>query len=110
MHFRSRYVCAQVSVIAWPRTDGFIVTDIYYIAFPNDKPFTKGLVYALYMLETAQTAMMSHDGIMIFGIHFGDTSYLKPVHLAFFTPIFTAISEYSTFSVARNMVTVQLAV
>ena len=84
-------------LLAWPCTDRSILTDIYYIAFPSDKTFTKGLVYALYMLETAQTAMMSHDGIMISGIHFGDISYLKPVHLAFFTPILMAISEYFNF-------------
>ncbi|KAK0196106.1 hypothetical protein F5146DRAFT_951861 [Armillaria mellea] len=45
---------------------------LYYLAFPNDRKFTKYLVYGTYIVEFAQTILVSHDIFAVFGYGFGD--------------------------------------
>ena len=35
--------------------------DLYYIAFPQDRPARKALVVFVYVMELAQTVMATHD-------------------------------------------------
>jgi hypothetical protein len=58
--------------------------DLYYQAFPNDRRFTKCLVYTVYMIELVQTIIMARDAFTIFGYGFGDLAALTGVHLEWF--------------------------
>ncbi|KAJ7640577.1 hypothetical protein B0H17DRAFT_1339278 [Mycena rosella] len=49
---------------------------LYFEAFPNDRPFTKCLVYGVYTLEFAQTMFFTHDVFATFGYGFADVSAL----------------------------------
>ena len=69
--------------------------DIYYLAFPNDRIGIKYLVYGLALIETIQTAFMSHDAVMALGLGFGDPSALDNDHFAWMTiPLLSAIGQY----------------
>ncbi|KAJ7615923.1 hypothetical protein FB45DRAFT_934942 [Roridomyces roridus] len=56
----------------------------YYCAFPRDSKITKIAVYTLFVLELAQTGMMSHYAYKIFGAGYGDMSVLNDPSLAWF--------------------------
>jgi hypothetical protein len=56
--------------------------DLYYLAFPNDRVFTKVFVYGLFALETAQTAIISHDEIIFLGVEFANSGQLDLLRLA----------------------------
>ncbi|PBK84791.1 hypothetical protein ARMGADRAFT_942876, partial [Armillaria gallica] len=45
---------------------------LYYLAFPNDRPFTKYLVYGIYVIEFVQTMLVARDVFLTFGYGFGD--------------------------------------
>ncbi|KAJ7776066.1 hypothetical protein DFH07DRAFT_951975 [Mycena maculata] len=67
-------------------------TDLYYQAFPNDRRFTKCLVYTVYTLLLVQVIMTCIDDFNIFAIDFGDFVTLTKMHLAWFTvPVITSI-------------------
>ncbi|KAK0241077.1 hypothetical protein EDD85DRAFT_733852, partial [Armillaria nabsnona] len=66
---------------------------LYYLAFPNDKKFTKYLVYGVYVVELAQTILASHDAFGLFGYDFGDFEALTEMRLNWLTiPIMSASS------------------
>ncbi len=50
--------------------------DLYYLAFPKDRNFTKCLVYAIYIVEFVQTMLFTHDAFAMFGYGFGDIEAL----------------------------------
>jgi hypothetical protein len=56
--------------------------DLYYIATPKDRVLVKVFVYGLFALETAQTIIMSHDGIIFLGVEFANPAQLDLIHLA----------------------------
>ncbi|KAF8883457.1 hypothetical protein BD779DRAFT_1540027 [Infundibulicybe gibba] len=61
---------------------------IYRLSFPNDKNHLKALVYVLFLLETAQTALSTADAFHWFAFGFGNMAYLAEYFLANFdTPI-----------------------
>ncbi|KLO12208.1 hypothetical protein SCHPADRAFT_941395 [Schizopora paradoxa] len=65
---------------------------IYYLAFPNDTRISKCLVYGLYLIETAQTVLLTHDAFNIYATHFGDLDVLTSVQLQWLSiPIFGGI-------------------
>lgn len=69
-------------------------SDLYYVAFPGDKLFIQCLVYVVYILETVQTAIMTHDGYVAYGLKFGDVDSLMKARLAWFSvPVITAVGE-----------------
>ena len=37
--------------------------DLYYLAFPEDRPLNKVLVYGVYLVETVQTMILLYNGI-----------------------------------------------
>ncbi|KAK0486436.1 hypothetical protein IW261DRAFT_1559835 [Armillaria novae-zelandiae] len=66
---------------------------LYYLAFPNDKKFTKYLVYGVYVVELAQTILASHDAFGLFGYDFGNFEAVTEVRLNWLTiPIMSASS------------------
>ncbi len=70
--------------------------DLYYLAFPNDRQFTKYLVYGIYVIEFVQTMFITHDVFATFGYGFGDMDALTAKHLYWFTvPIMSAIGAHS---------------
>lgn len=51
----------------------------YYIAFPKDRLYCKCLVYGVYILETLQTAVITHDAFASFGAGFGSFEALDNI-------------------------------
>lgn len=71
--------------------------DIYYQAFPNDRPRTKFVVYAMYILELLQTVLITHDAFADLGFGFGDPSSLFQIRLGWFTvPILSSLGIFSS--------------
>ncbi|KAJ7122067.1 hypothetical protein C8R44DRAFT_785585 [Mycena epipterygia] len=58
---------------------------LYYQAFPNDRPFTKCLVYTVYAIEFVRTILLTYDIFMVFGYRFGDFSALTKIYLDWLT-------------------------
>lgn len=66
---------------------------LYYLAFPNDRKFTKFLVYGMYIVEFVQTMFVTHDAFAIFGYGFGDIETLTGMHFDWLTiPIMSAVA------------------
>ncbi|KAJ7764256.1 hypothetical protein B0H16DRAFT_1526512 [Mycena metata] len=65
---------------------------LYYQAFPNDRVFTKSLVYTVYCISLMQAIFVTIDAFDIFGYGFGDPSALTHSKFAWLTaPVFGAI-------------------
>ncbi len=60
-------------------SNGFSL-DLYYLAFPNDRRFTKYTVYGIYVIEFGQTILVAYDTFATFGYGFGDMDALTSVH------------------------------
>ncbi|KAF8970459.1 hypothetical protein BDZ97DRAFT_1791532 [Flammula alnicola] len=68
--------------------------DFYCAAFPKDRFLLKTVIYAVYMLESAQTLLLSVDAFKMFAIGFGNsTSFAKlDLHSGWFSiPIMSGI-------------------
>ncbi|KAK0212248.1 hypothetical protein DFS33DRAFT_1482182 [Desarmillaria ectypa] len=66
---------------------------LYYLAFPNDRQFTKCLVYAIYIVEVVQTILVAHDTFATFGYGFGDMDALIGMHFDWLTvPIMSGVA------------------
>ena len=71
--------------------------DLYYLAFPKDKKFTKYLVYGIYIVELVQTMFVTHDAFAIFGYGFGDIDALTGMHFDWLTiPLMSAVGTCNT--------------
>jgi hypothetical protein len=71
-------------------------TDLYYLAFPNDRMHLKCLVYGIYVLEFAQSVLTIKVGFWMFVTGFGDVGALKATNTSWSSvPILTAIGELS---------------
>ncbi|KAG7448955.1 uncharacterized protein BT62DRAFT_1002505 [Guyanagaster necrorhizus] len=65
---------------------------LYYLAFPNDRQFTKYLVYGIYIVEFVQTMFVTHDTFATFGYGFGDMQALTDMHFNWLTvPIMSGV-------------------
>ncbi|TFK32876.1 hypothetical protein BDQ12DRAFT_658665 [Crucibulum laeve] len=58
---------------------------MYYLAFPNDKPFIKRLVYDIFCMETIQSIVIARDTFVTFASGFGDPNAIADVHLLWLT-------------------------
>ena len=68
--------------------------DWYYLAFPRDKWRAKGLVLFIYLIETAQTLVMTNDCRNTFVKGFGDINSLNDIFDEWLAiPLLTAIGE-----------------
>ncbi len=70
------------------------MSDLYYLAFPNDRQFIKYLVYGTYIVEFVQTILLTHDAFAMFGYGFGDLDALTDVQFCWFIaiPVMSAVS------------------
>ncbi|KAK0221072.1 hypothetical protein EDD85DRAFT_272751 [Armillaria nabsnona] len=65
---------------------------LYYLAFPNDRRFTKYLVYGIYVIEFVQTMLVAHDAFAMFGYGFGDMDALNRLNFSWLTvPVMSAV-------------------
>jgi len=68
--------------------------DLYYLAFPNDRVYMKGLVYGIYILEVTQTVLIIETGFRHFVTGFGVVEVFDRVEVLWLSiPIFTAIGK-----------------
>lgn len=56
-------------------------SDMYHIAFPRDAWLTKSLVYIVYVLDTVQTILVTHDAFTYFAAGFGNVDTLGGAQL-----------------------------
>ncbi len=86
--------CCKVRLVPCPLLSRLLL-DLYYEAFPNDRLWTKCLVYGTYTLELTQTILIMHDAFVIFGTGFGDLEALIDAHFLWFSvPVMSGIGMY----------------
>ncbi len=91
-------LCAslRVRVILWQMCFDAFLIDLYYLAFPNDRRFTKYLVYGIYVIESVQMMLIAHDMFARFGYSFGDIDALTKTDFNWLTvPIMSAVGARS---------------
>ena len=65
---------------------------MYHLSFPNDVWFAKCLVYGVYLLDTAQTIIVTSDVYQIYAKHYGEFDQLTMMHDEWLAvPIFSGI-------------------
>ena len=74
-------LCTSLRVILQQTILNSFFLDLYYLAFPNDRRFTKYLVYSMYVIELVQAMLIAHDMFATFGYGFGDMDALTRVDL-----------------------------
>ncbi|KAF9258139.1 hypothetical protein L218DRAFT_820606, partial [Marasmius fiardii PR-910] len=68
---------------------------LYYLSFPKDRRFIKGIVYLVFLLDTTQTVIFLHDAFEIFGSGFGDMEALREAHLSGLSvPVMTGLVSF----------------
>jgi hypothetical protein len=77
--------------------------DLYYEAFPNDRVYTKSLVYGVYTVELVQSILVTHDAFAIFGDGFGNLSALTVTHFDWLTvPIMSGFGTCLSSSLSQR--------
>ncbi|KZV63585.1 hypothetical protein PENSPDRAFT_657208 [Peniophora sp. CONT] len=71
---------------------------IYARSFPDDRRWTKGLVYLIFIVEAVQTAMTGADMYFWFMAGFGNVarlanSYISPIDIPFFVSLISLIVQ-----------------
>ncbi|KIP08630.1 hypothetical protein PHLGIDRAFT_69091, partial [Phlebiopsis gigantea 11061_1 CR5-6] len=67
---------------------------LYHYAFPNDGPFRKILVSIVYVLDTAQTFVVTGDVFQVYAKHYGEVDQLSAMHNEWLAvPVFSSIGE-----------------
>ncbi|ESK91204.1 hypothetical protein Moror_2924 [Moniliophthora roreri MCA 2997] len=61
-----------------------VQTYLYYTAFPRDKQGFQTLVYVIYLIEAAQTVMITHDAFKNFAYGFGTVDSLNQINIIWF--------------------------
>ncbi|EKM52270.1 uncharacterized protein PHACADRAFT_100501, partial [Phanerochaete carnosa HHB-10118-sp] len=65
---------------------------LYHLSFPKDKWLVKGLVYFVYLIDTAQTILVTRDVFVAFALHFGNLDVLDSIQLEWLAvPVFSSI-------------------
>ncbi|KAK0226571.1 hypothetical protein IW262DRAFT_776848 [Armillaria fumosa] len=92
---------------------------LYYLAFPEDRKFTKYLVYGTYVVESVQTMLVSHDIFAVFGYGFGDLEAVTKMRFNWLTvPVMSAAAAcvgqvfyaYRIFILSKSRITVPIFV
>ncbi|KAK0480964.1 hypothetical protein EDD18DRAFT_806385 [Armillaria luteobubalina] len=66
---------------------------LYYLAFPNDRRFTKYIVYGIYVIEFAQAILVAHDAFVMYGYGFGNMDALTRINLFWLAgPVMSAVA------------------
>ncbi|KLO19178.1 hypothetical protein SCHPADRAFT_952540, partial [Schizopora paradoxa] len=69
---------------------------LYHLAFPKDRTAAKMLVYGIYLLETTQTVLVTHDAFNGYAKGFGNLTDLNSAQLEWLAvPIFSGIVSCS---------------
>ncbi|SJL12918.1 uncharacterized protein ARMOST_16351 [Armillaria ostoyae] len=85
-------LCALLRVVLQQTVSNAFSLDLYYLAFPNDRRFTKYLVYGIYVTEFVQTTLVAHDMFATYGYGFGDIDGLAKMKFHWLTiPIMSAV-------------------
>ncbi len=88
----------SLQVVLPPIVSNAFSLDLYYLAFPNDRRFTKHLVYGIYVIEFVQTILVAHDMFATYGYGFGDMDALTGMNFNWLTvPIMSAVGARSIF-------------
>ena len=75
--------------------------DVYYLAFSNDSSRTKALVYGVYLLETAQTFMLTYTSFKTFAAGFGNIGAIIDSSILWFAiPIMSSAGRSFVLCVA----------
>lgn len=70
-------------------------TDVYYLAFPKDKPLPKAIVATCFVLEILQTTLSTRDAFRNFGTGWGNMIDLDAVGWLWFSvPVLGSVSTY----------------
>ncbi|GJE98656.1 hypothetical protein PsYK624_148910 [Phanerochaete sordida] len=65
---------------------------LYHISFPNDGRIAKALVYSVFLIETAQTILVTHDAFNAYAKGFGNLVALGSAQMEWLAvPIFSGI-------------------
>ncbi|KAK0493068.1 hypothetical protein EDD18DRAFT_429764 [Armillaria luteobubalina] len=78
-------LCTVLGIALHEAVSNSFSLDLYYLAFPKDRRFTKYLVYGIYIVELAQTMLVTHDAFAMFGYGFGDIEALTNMHFDWLT-------------------------
>ncbi|KAK0226533.1 hypothetical protein IW262DRAFT_1294710 [Armillaria fumosa] len=66
---------------------------LYYLAFPKDRQFIKSLVYGIYIVELAQTILVTRNAFAVFGYSFGDLEAPNKIEFSWFiVPMINAVA------------------
>ena len=79
--------------------------DIYFVSFPSDPRRIKALVYGVYLIEIAQTAVATHDAFGVFGSGWGSIKMVIDVQLGWLAvPVITGFGALTplAFSSAES--------
>jgi hypothetical protein len=69
-----------------------ITSDLYHTCFPNDRPWTRRLVYSVLFFDTLQTGFAIHNAWKLLGSGWGDQQLLlNPEWSWGSVPLFTGI-------------------
>ena len=89
----SLYVLRKCTVSELTR--GWLI-DWYYLAFPKDKWIVKSLVAFIYLMELAQTIIITRDCFQTFAYGFGDVNKLEAMQTEWLAvPVFTAVGTFT---------------
>ncbi len=89
-------LCTSLRVILRHVVSNKFLSDLYYLAFPNGRRFTKCLVYGIYIIEFVQTMLIARDTFVTFGYGFGDVEALTRMNYNWLTvPIMSAVCARS---------------
>jgi hypothetical protein len=70
------------------------IPDNYYLAFPKDRLYVKTLVSVLFVMETVQTILNTHDLYKMYAEGFANPEALDGLHLAWIPiPILTGLCK-----------------
>lgn len=71
-------------------------TDLYHVAFPSDLWIAKALVYTIYVVDAAQTFIVTSDVFNIYARKYGDPSMLTAMQNEWLAvPVFCGIGKCS---------------
>jgi hypothetical protein len=72
--------------------------DLYYLAFPTDRPTIRSLVAFVYFIEALQVGMLTYDAFTVYGLNFGNPNALAKLPMSWFSiPILTSLGAFIYF-------------
>lgn len=67
---------------------------MYYLSFPNDRWTAKFLVYSVFLIDTAQTILVTNDVFNVYAEHYGQPDVLTAIQNEWLAvPVFSGIGE-----------------